>query len=151
MISKCPECGKTFDVLWPNLWRYKRGVQYICSWSCLRKFDGKEAEQLTMRTKKDGTPAMKPGPKKRIEMPEKILANPIADAVCIETPEKPKKTIEYKITGICTAVGQFQYFKHNKVLEWTDLNDMTVSMSLEEWREFMKIFPEALKVLGVNL
>ena len=36
MIQNCPVCGKAFDVLWPHLWAYKKGSQFICSWSCLR-------------------------------------------------------------------------------------------------------------------
>ena len=34
---------------------------------------------------------------------------------------------------------------------WTDLNGETVSMNLEEWKEFLKVLPEAMKVLGVEL
>jgi len=58
---------------------------------------------------------------------------------------------EYKVIGIDTAVGTFQYFKHNRYLDWTDLNGETVSMTLEEWKEFMKIWPFILKTLGVEL
>ena len=58
---------------------------------------------------------------------------------------------EYKVTWIDTAVGTFQYFKHNRYLDWTDLNGETVSMTLEEWKEFMKIWPFILKTLGVEL
>jgi len=42
MDSKtCPVCGKQFDVLYPNLWRYKVAIatnryKYFCSWKCLR-------------------------------------------------------------------------------------------------------------------
>lgn len=36
MIQNCPMCGKAFDVLWPHLWAYKKGSQFLCSWSCLR-------------------------------------------------------------------------------------------------------------------
>lgn len=47
----CAQCGKQIDVLWPHLWRYKRGNKYLCSWSCLRKFDGKEAKnEMTLTT-----------------------------------------------------------------------------------------------------
>ena len=48
-MKKCRICGKEFDVLWPELWRYKKRNQrnvevYFCSWSCLRK-DEKGAER----------------------------------------------------------------------------------------------------------
>lgn len=39
MIHKCATCGKEFDALWPDLYRYKRGGTFLCSWSCLRKYD----------------------------------------------------------------------------------------------------------------
>ena len=54
-MKKCPVCGKEFDVLWPDLWRYKRNGgtanywKYFCSWGCLRKYD-KGREQNTMLT-----------------------------------------------------------------------------------------------------
>lgn len=40
-IKKCPECGKGFTVLYPQLWAYKRGLKnhdlrYFCSWKCMR-------------------------------------------------------------------------------------------------------------------
>ena len=58
MRPKCPVCGKLFWCDYPNLWRYKRDKKYICSWSCLRKYDGKEAGDMAYRKiKKDGTPA----------------------------------------------------------------------------------------------
>lgn len=80
-------------------------------------------------------------------------------AVNIETPEpekvvvKPMKpaAFEYKVTGITTSVGNFNYWKKSGYVDWTDLNGETVSMNLEEWREFMNVIPEAMKVLGVEL
>ena len=46
MIKNCPICGKAFDVLYPDIWRYKRNNQFICSWKCIRLFDGKEEKQV---------------------------------------------------------------------------------------------------------
>lgn len=64
MKPRCPVCRKAFWVDWPSLWTYKRGNQFICSWSCLRKYDGKEAnDEVYSKAKKDGTPAKKAGPK----------------------------------------------------------------------------------------
>ena len=59
----CHQCGKEFDVLYPDLWRYKRGNKWFFSWHCLRA-DEKGEESMATRLKKDGTPAKKPGPKK---------------------------------------------------------------------------------------
>ena len=152
MISNCPVCGKAFDVLWPQLWRYKENGNYICTWKCLRQLR-KEAEEMG-KFKKDGTPAKKPGPKPKntVNIEDVKKDKEIADKV-METVRKemPKPGIEYKVTGIDTAIGSFQYFKSNQYLDWTDLNGETVSMNLEEWKEFMKTVPEAIKVLGVEL
>lgn len=49
MIHNCPICGKAFDVLWPQIWRYKRNNRFICSWKCIRLFDGKEERQVKER------------------------------------------------------------------------------------------------------
>lgn len=63
MIYKCATCGKEFDAMWPDLWTYRRGGTFLCSWSCMRKYDeGKGSEDMA-RMKKDGTEAKKPGPK----------------------------------------------------------------------------------------
>lgn len=49
---RCGECGKDFAVLYPHLWRYRRGRAYFCSWKCLRIFDGKEDEKNMKEAKK---------------------------------------------------------------------------------------------------
>lgn len=47
MIKNCPVCGKAFDVLWPQLWRYRKEFVYFCSWKCLRKDEeNEECEQM---------------------------------------------------------------------------------------------------------
>lgn len=53
MITNCAMCGKSFDVLYPDLWRYKRGSLFLCSWSCLRQFDeGEKAmNKITLKQK----------------------------------------------------------------------------------------------------
>jgi len=68
MIHKCAICGKEFDALWPDLYRYKRGGTFLCSWSCLRKYDNEKGSGNMARMKKDGTPAKKPGPKPAVEL-----------------------------------------------------------------------------------
>lgn len=52
MITNCQVCGKGFDVLWPHLWRYKRGKSYLCSWKCLRLADSKRKEEVMDKTAK---------------------------------------------------------------------------------------------------
>ena len=62
-MKKCPVCGKEFDVLWPDLWRYREGSAYICTWKCLRQLRKEAEEKVYTKVKKDGTPAKKSGPK----------------------------------------------------------------------------------------
>lgn len=54
MIKNCPVCGKAFDVLWPELWRYVRKNRYLCSWKCIRLYDKEKKEEEQM--KKDNEP-----------------------------------------------------------------------------------------------
>lgn len=54
MIKNCPVCGKAFDVLWPELWRYVRKNRYLCSWKCIRLYDKEKKEEEQM--KKDNAP-----------------------------------------------------------------------------------------------
>ena len=132
------------------------------------------------RMKKDGTPAKKPGPKagrkpNKIEIPEPVaggkwekmetpeavpevkltgpirIETPEANRVeVVETPEKPN-LIEYRVTGISTEAGDFQYFRKQGFLDWTTLDGTAVSMSLAEWAALMRVFPEVRRVLGVEM
>ena len=79
MITNCPVCGKAFDVLWPQLWAYRDGSLYFCTWKCLRQMR-KEAEEMYTKTKKDGTPAKRPGPRpKKITDPDVEVKLPEPD------------------------------------------------------------------------
>ena len=210
MIKNCPICGKAFDVLYPDIWRYKRNNRFICSWKCIRLFDGKEERQVKERV------SVKRTRMSRDDMAEAVrmwkandpgldqyltdhgithigkwkqnardrygVAAPatvkVDGPIRIETPETNKvevvelrgpdyrfsggpepgerinvtyTTMEYKTTGISTPIGDWQYIKKAGYLDWTTLTGETVSMNLEEWKEFMKLFPEVLKVLEVRL
>ena len=210
MIKNCPICGKAFDVLYPDIWRYKRNNRFICSWKCIRLFDGKEERQVKERV------SVKRTRMNRDDMAEAVrmwkandpgldqyltdhgithigkwkqnardrygVAAPatvkVDGPLRIETPETNKvevvelrgpdykfsggpepgerinvtyTTMEYKTTGISTPIGDWQYIKKAGYLDWTTLTGETVSMNLEEWKEFMKLFPEVLKVLEVRL
>ena len=70
MITNCPVCGKCFDVLWPHLWRYKRGKSFLCSWKCLRLIDSKrKKERYIVNNPSDKRPRMSPADmKKAVEM-----------------------------------------------------------------------------------
>jgi len=49
VIVTCPVCKKERDVPHPELWVYKRGSRYLCSWTCLRAFDAKHGEPRQLR------------------------------------------------------------------------------------------------------
>ena len=56
-MKTCRQCGKEFDVLWPEIWAYKAGnpPAYFCSWKCLRaneRKDGERMNKLTLENKK---------------------------------------------------------------------------------------------------
>ena len=107
------------------------------------------------------TPAGDLNAPKKVEVPEQVPVVKVDGKLKIETPEgnmtviatkEPPKKSEYKVTGIGTTVGDFNYFKRSGYVDWTPLDSNgPVSMNLEEWKEFMKVFPEAMKVLGVEL
>jgi len=46
MVSICPVCKKEFEILHPQMWRYKINSEYVCSWGCLRKGETKGVEQV---------------------------------------------------------------------------------------------------------
>ena len=48
---RCARCGKEFDVPWPTQYRYRRGMLFLCSWSCLRAYDRSEEERIMNRKK----------------------------------------------------------------------------------------------------
>lgn len=198
MIKNCPVCGKAFDVLWPELWRYVRKNRYLCSWKCIRLYDKEKKEEEQM--KKDNEPI------KRLRMSKDDMAEAVRlwrendpgleqylkdhginhigkwkqnqklrygksvpastvkldGAIRIETKEPAQVEVltvgtpvpppfEYKTTGISTEAGDFQYYRKQGFLDWTTLDGTAVSMSLAEWAALMRVFPEVVRVLGVDL
>ena len=53
MNRKCPVCGIMFDVLYPDLWRFKRNHIFYCTYSCLKLSDEgvKEMAKITKEQK----------------------------------------------------------------------------------------------------
>ena len=52
MITKCAACGKEFEVLYPELWAYKKyGKIFYCTWKCFRKKENEIMSKLTMEQK----------------------------------------------------------------------------------------------------
>ena len=44
MSEKCYICGKEFDVLYPDIYTYKRGKHWFCRYTCMRQY---EKERMT--------------------------------------------------------------------------------------------------------
>lgn len=58
----------------------------------------------------------------------------------------------FKVTAVDTPVGMFIWYKKQKYLDWIPLMGAdNVSMNTEEWKMFLKYFPDVLKILGVDL
>lgn len=89
---KCSWCGKEFTVLYPDLWAYKVGKKWFCTWKCLRA-DEKKGEDEMPRMKKDGTPAKKPGPRTK-NLLEDMPVNTERDMKMLEQLEREEKEEE---------------------------------------------------------
>jgi len=87
------------------------------------------------------------------QLPAKLGDTISAEDLCppIKVPaEEP--AFEKRYTAMETTAGDFQYFRKTGYLDWTPLDGCgTVSMTLEEWKEFMRVFPLMIADLGVNL
>ena len=172
LFETCPICGKRKAIMWPEFWIWRRGETFYCSEMCLETSyvrdrnmikwayqKRKEAKKME-KMKKDGTPAKKPGPKKkdgiaqvkvdgalRIETPE---ANKIE---IVETPEKPKTPVKaYKVTGIRTEnFGEFYYDQKFNSIDWRTEEGDEISLPPIGWKNLMQEMPDILKALGVKL
>ena len=160
-MKTCAICGKEFDVLYPDLWRYKRGdpvhvKAWLCSWKCLRIWDDpekrKEAEDMA-RVKKDGTPAAKPGRKPKEEKPKVILQydesireeyrkEQEAMAAAVEQPQPEREWIpaaevygepegEKPTVGNVEKEAAEEYFQEMEKHRW-----IVTALQSEEWGEF---------------
>ena len=180
MMNVCPICGRYHCIHWPEHWVYRRGETYYCSAMCMdvdivrdmnllkqvradRK-KRKEAKKME-KMKKDGTPAKKPGPKKKDGIAQvKVdgalrIETPEADMIeIVETPEKPKKTANYTInfngyivTGIRVPnFGEFYYDQKFNNIDWRTEEGDEISLPPIGWKNLMQEMPDILKALGVR-
>ena len=168
MIYKCATCGKEFDALWPDLYRYRRGGTFLCSWSCLRKYDEEKGSGNMARMKKDGTPAKRPGPKPKLEEVEMPKAESWVDKVPKEAiAEKPKKKMSmdelsleeklalvdgYKTSAIKKdGIGEFYYDKKHGTVDWENEYGEEISLLPADWVKLAEEIPKMLKILGVEV
>jgi len=132
--------------------------------------DDKAAEEIVRDFKQAAIPPEVETPEgeftvKKPEVPEKTL-----NSEGVQVPEKLEKVnieqirrvyppaeelfpeFEHRVTGIETEIGDFQYFRKNGYLDWTPIDDNgTVSMTVEEWKNLLKLMPMIAKRLGVDL
>lgn len=180
MIYKCATCGKEFDALWPDLYRYKRGGTFLCSWSCLRKYDEEKGSGNMARMKKDGTPAKRPGPKPKVELQkvELVYDESIAEEYRREQAQKlvdetikaakevltmapvPEPVTEiwtlgaegYAATAIKKdGVGEFYYDKRTGSIDWRNEYGEEVSLLPADWAKLAEEIPKMLRILGVEV
>lgn len=157
-MKKCRECGKMFDVLWPEIWRYRRGngtnYTYFCSWGCLRAYD-RETEGKDMDGKR-GRPAKKPVVEVADKLPESevIQVAPIQPAVTeVNLTEKifGKEPLEiYALKSRMLADGQYCREREGMTLRGMSIGGSSIYMTEREWCAFSTEILVALKQLGVK-
>ena len=161
MVTCCSECGKHFDILYPDLWAYKTGSKIFCSWHCLRADERKEEDEMT-RLKKDGTPWGKPGPRKTtkttkvpavpaVEVPEKLnLQGGVNYQLKVDEAKKtPVNAI--RVTAVDTELGSFSLVEGTNLIMWdADPNDY-VEMTREGWETLAALIPKLMQTLGVEV
>ena len=171
----CHQCGKEFDVLYPDLWRYKRGNKWFCSWHCLRA-DEKGEETVATRLKKDGTPWGKPGSKKaKAETPETGPVQYIAHVSPMDSSieeaeqavvdlilqggvnymvqvDEDRKDSEWSYPAIRhKAFGEWYFDRDHNRIDWRTPEGDEVSFTPDGWKRLMaEILPRVMKELGVN-
>ena len=162
MVTRCSECGKHFDILYPDLWAYKTGSKIFCSWHCLRADERKEENEMA-RLKKDGTPWGKPGPRKTtkttkvpavpaLEVPEKLnLQGGVNYQLMVDEAKKPDS--DWTIPAIRhRSFGEWYYDREHNRIDWRTPDGDEVSFSPDEWKRLMnEVLPEAMKRLGVEV
>ncbi len=54
MVSKCQNCGKEFEVLYPQQWVYQLRNGFFCTYSCIKAYENKEVQmrKITLEEKK---------------------------------------------------------------------------------------------------
>lgn len=151
-MKKCRVCGKTFDVLWPEMWRYKRGTDakytYFCSWKCLREHDRKAEEKKMEKESKRGRPARKLDAEVADKMPE--------TAEKAEVPEKPgkifgKEPLEvYAIKSGILVDGKYCKEAGGMTLRGLSIGGSEIHMKEREWCAFSQEILVALGQLRVK-
>lgn len=165
MVTRCSECGKHFDILYPDLWAYKTGSKIFCSWHCLRADERKEEDEMA-RLKKDGTPWGKPGPRKtvktvkvpevpKVEIPEKLILDGGKDyQLMVDESKKPEIApgFELEITALRHKnYGEFYRDHDHNCIDWRTPGGDEMSLSVDAWKKLIRDLPEIIRQLGVEV
>lgn len=165
MVTRCSECGKHFDILYPDLWAYKTGSKIFCSWHCLRADERKEEDEMA-RLKKDGTPAKKPGPKKAakavkvpavpaVEILEKLnLQGGVNYQLKVDETKQPEivPVFELEITALRHKnYGEFYRDHDHNCIDWRTPGGDEMSLSVDAWKKLIRDLPEIIRQLGVEV
>lgn len=158
MVAHCSQCGKDFEILYPDLWRYKTGNKLFCSWHCLRADERKEDNEMA-RLKKDGTPAKKPGPRKSIaeaeqEVADLMLQGGVNYQLIVDETKIPKISPEFELE--VTAVrhknyGEFYRDHDHNCIDWRTPGGDEMSLSVDAWKKLIRDLPEIIRQLGVEV
>lgn len=185
MMAVCPICGKLTCIHWPEHWVFRRGGIYYCGENCLqiqktrelnilheavrKRKEAKEMEKL----KKDGTPRMKPGPKKK-EKPEVELT--IDSGELAKTDTEPEEKVagmapapimiedivmknvingfpaeDVTVTAIrMGSLGEFYFDRKYRTIDWRSGTGEEVSLMPDEWRRLAEAIPRMMELLGAD-
>ena len=186
MMNVCPVCGKYHCIHWPEYWVYRRGNTYYCSEMCMDVSIVKDTKQMNIakarrkarimeKLKKDGTPAKKPGPKKKsnAELPLDIKGKKGLSPLTVSPKESEQlrkafvpnqintdistmeKEMEIRQKLVTTAVshptlGEFYYDRKYKSIDWRAPDGTEVSLGPVWWKDLIEDMPGIMKVLGVQ-
>lgn len=166
MRPTCPVCGKLFWCDYPNMWRYKREKIYLCSWSCMRKFDErKEAGDMAYsKIRKDGTPAKKPGGKKKEEPKVELVYDPSIEEKYRAEQEQKKATERtckilgqepLEVCGVRSRVLKDGVYTRNTagnamILGGMSMRDEHIGLKAENWIRLSAEILLAFEQLGIK-
>lgn len=172
MVTRCTQCGKDFDILYPDLWVYKTGSKIFCSWHCLRADERKEEDEMA-RLKKDGTPWGTPGPRKTVKTVKTVK---VPKVPAVEIPEQPIHPLglqggvnyqlkvdetkqpeivpvfELEITALRHKnYGEFYRDHDHNCIDWRTPCGDEMSLSVDAWKKLIRDLPEIIRQLGVEV
>ena len=169
MIQKCEICGKEIVVLYPEMWRYRSGEKWLCSWRCLRENERKEAETMAY-PKKEGTQTKRPARKPKTDTEETakkaeekqdvaLVYDPsILEEYKRENPEEYKRAKMKEPLEVCAvrsrALRDGWYRKNTSggamILGGLSMADDHLGLSAKKWKELCGEILEAMEQLGIK-